>query len=187
MKYTKYIALVVTLSLLNTVTLTSAASGAVTASTGTGVSAPTSPLAVKSAPRLVKKTADSITLEWDTVPAAVSYIVKYSKKSVANSQEVTAQYDNETDPLTDTGVVITKLSSNNEALIPATSYYFSLVAVDKDGAESDTFSDEIMVITDASGVVATGSTTAFAIKDLIVTNDKTLSLSFNSALSTAPV
>jgi hypothetical protein len=113
--------------------------------------------------------------------------VKYSKTSVANSKDPTAQYDNETDQLTTTGVVITKLSSNNEALAPATTYYFSFVAIDKDMKESDTFSDELMVVTDAAGMVATGSTTALAIQDLTVIDTNTISLAFNAALSTEPV
>ncbi|OIP54311.1 hypothetical protein AUK10_01105 [Candidatus Gracilibacteria bacterium CG2_30_37_12] len=190
MRYTKYLALAATLSLLSVSTLTSAATGSVLPPTATPIptatSAPTS-LAITGAPRLVKKTSNSVTLEWDAVPTATAYIVKYSKTSVANSQDPKAQYDNETDQLTTTGAVITKLSSNNEALAPATTYYFSFVAIDKDMKESDTFSDELMVVTDASGMVATGSTAALAIQDLAVIDTNTLSLTFNTALSSDPV
>lgn len=76
--------------------------------------------------------------------------MKYSKTSVAGSTDPNAQYDNETDQVTTTGAVITKLSSSNEKLSSGTAYYFSVVAIDKDGKESDTFSDELMVTTDAA-------------------------------------
>lgn len=188
MRYTKYLALVATLSLMSVSTLVSAAAPAATpaAEAPAAMTTPTS-LTVKGAPRLVNKTSNSVTLEWDAIPAATAYIVKYSKTSVANSKDPTVQYDNETDQLTTTGAVITKLSSNNEALTPATTYYFSFVAMDKDMKESDTFSDELMVVTDASGMVATGSTTALAIQDLVVIDANTISLAFNTALSNEPV
>lgn len=188
-----------TLSLLAVSSLALAATGDIITSgatvTSTGVTAgnvvvsttSTTSLEVKGAPRLVKKTADSITLEWDAVPTAFGYIVKYSKTSVASSTDPNAQYDNETDQVTTTGAVITKLSSSNEKLVAATSYYFSVVAIDKDGKESDTFSDELTVTTEASGVTTTGSTTALAIKDLVVSDDRTLVLSFSSDLSVDPV
>jgi hypothetical protein len=158
-------------------------------------------LEVKGAPRLVKKTADSVVIEWDTVPSASAYIVKYSKVSVANSKDPNAQYDNETDQITTTGSTITKLSSTNEKLASATPYYFSVVAIDKEGKESDTFSDELMVTTESSamaastgpttssstGIVSPATTVPLAIKDLVVSDDKTLSLSFNTNLSSDPV
>lgn len=206
MQYKKYLATAVTLSLVSVSAMVSAASGDVvagsTAVTSTGVAAgsvavPTATsasLEVKGAPRLVKKTSDSVVLEWDTVPGASAYIVKYSKASVASSTDPNAQYDNETDQVTTTGAVITKLSATNEKLAPATAYYFSVVAIDKEGKESDTFSDELTVTTDAAGMVAfTGSVTtaevaaALAIKDLVVTDDKTLTLTFNTNLSVDPV
>ena len=187
MQYTKYLALAVTLSLVSVSTLVSAAAPAATPTLAPAAMTTSTSLAVTGAPRLVNKTSDSVTLEWDAVSAATAYIVKYSKTSVANSQDPMAQYDNETDPLTATGVVITKLSSNNEALVPATTYYFSFVAIDKDGKESDAFSDELMVVTDAAGMVATGSTAALAIQDLTVIDANTIALTFNAALSTEPV
>lgn len=200
MQYTKYLATGMTLSLLAVSSLALAATGDITTSgatvASTGITAgnvvvltaSTGSLEVKGAPRLVKKTADSITLEWDAVPTAFGYIVKYSKTSVASSTDPNAQYDNETDQVTVTGAVITKLSSSNEKLVAATSYYFSVVAIDKDGKESDTFSDELMVTTEASGVTTTsGSTTALAIKDLVVSDDRTIVLSFSSDLSVDPV
>lgn len=201
MQYTKYVVTVATLTLVSLSAVASAATGSVastgtTAVTSTGTSTGASSLEVKGAPRLVKKTSDSVVLEWDKVPTASAYIVKYSKTSVANSKDANAQYDNETDQVTTTGAVITKLSSSNEKLAPATAYYFSVVAIDKDGKESDTFSDELMVTTEAAGMTAssgatvaatTTTTAALAIKDLIVSDDKTLTLSFNSNLSADPV
>lgn len=198
MQYTKHITIVATLSLLS-VSSVLAATGSVatgvTMTASTGITAPatstTASLEVKGAPRLVKKTADSVTLEWDKVPTASAYIVKYSKVSVANSKDPNAQYDNETDQVSTTGAVITKLSSSNEKLAAATPYYFSVVAIDKDGKESDTFSDELMVTTEAAGMTTattTGATTsALAIKELTVTDDRNISLSFNSKLSADPV
>lgn len=205
MQYTKYIAIVATLSILSVSTFAYASTGAIVAGattvTSTGVTtgglvvptATTTSLEVKGAPRLVKKTTDSVVLEWDKVPSASAYIVKYSKTSVATSKDPNAQYDNETDQVTNTGVVITKLSSSNEKLAPATSYYFSVVAIDKEGKESDTFSDELMVTTEVAGMTtSTGAntatiSTALAVKELTVFDDKTLSLSFSSDLSTYPV
>lgn len=199
MQYTKYLAAGVVLSILSVSSLVSAATDTVTAGTttvaSTGVTAgdvvvpaaTTTSLEVKGAPRLVKKTADSVVLEWDAVPNASAYIVKYAKTSVATSQDPNAQYDNETDQVTTTGAVITKLSSSNEKLAAATSYYFSVVAIDKDGKESDTFSDELMVTTEAAGMATASGTTALAIKELVVSDDRTISLSFSSDLSADPV
>jgi len=192
MQYTKYLATVATLSLFSVSTLVSAATGDIsTGSTSTDtVVVPmttTTSLEVKGAPRLVKKTTDSVILEWDVVTDATAYIVKYSKTSVATSIDPNAQHDNETDPVTTTGAVITKLSSTNEKLAPATSYYFSLVAIDKDGKESDTFSDELMVTTDATEMTVTAPVATLAINEVVVSDDRTLSLSFNSDLSVDPV
>lgn len=196
MQYTKYLATIAIFSLVSVSTLVSAATGDVTATGMTTVAPTTTSLEVKGAPRLVKKTTDSVVLEWDAVPAASAYIVKYSKTSVATSTDLNAQYDNETDQVSTTGAVITKLSSTNEQLTPATSYYFSVVAIDNQGKESDTFSDELMVTTESvdtamvSDVVSSGSVipvVTLAINDLVVIDDKTISLSFNSDLSTDPV
>ena len=195
MRYTKYLVSVATLSILSLSTLVSAATGDVATGSVVAPAAVTPSVEASSAPRLVKKTTDSIVLEWDTVPGAAAYIVKYSKVSVATSQDKDAQYDNETDQVTTTGAVITKLSPSNEKLTPGTAYYFSIVTLDKDLKESDTFSDELMVTTDvAAGTTGTGvtatavpATTPLAIKDIVVTDDKTLSLSFNSSLSVDPV
>lgn len=187
MKYIKYVAMISLLSI-------STAALAATAVTSTGVTTDTvavttSTLEVKGAPRLVNKTADSVALEWDAVTGATAYIVKYSKTSVANSTDPNAQYDNETDQITTTGAVVTKLSSSNEKLAPATAYYFSVVAIDKDGKESDTFSDELMVTTDAATTtVATTSTTAtLALASVTVTDDSTLTVAFNMELGADPV
>lgn len=192
MRYTKYIAAIATLSTLSFLSLASAATGEETSIAPDAVVTTSASLEMDSAPRLVNKTTDSVTLEWDSVPSASAYIVKYSKTSVAGSSDENAQYDNETDQVTTTGAVITKLSSSNESLTPETAYYFSIVAIDNEGKESDTFSDELMVITEsaeattASGVNA-APPAALAISDLVVSDDRTLSLSFNSNLSADPV
>gem|GEM_PF-2002170 len=190
MKYIKYVAMVSLLSI-------STAALAATAVTSTGVTtsttavATTTSLEVKGAPRLVNKTADSVALEWDAVTGATAYIVKYSKTSVANSTDPNAQYDNETDQVTTTGAVVTKLSSSNEKLAPATAYYFSVVAIDKDGKESDTFSDELMVTTDAAGTTtvatASGASATLALASVTVTDDSTLTVAFNMELGADPV
>lgn len=99
----------------------------------------------KATPRLVRRTINSIELEWDKIPGAVAYVVKYSNTSVANSSDQYAQYWNETIRTTDNNIKITELSSNHKQLIPDVSYYFTVVAVDKHGNESDFFSDELMV------------------------------------------
>ncbi len=172
MTYTKYLVAFVALSAISTSSIVLAATGATATTTGatatttgaTTISDSTS-LEVKGAPRLIKKTSDSVVLEWDKVSAASAYIVKYSKTSIATSKDITAQYDNETDSVTTTGAVITKLSTSNEKLAPATSYYFSVVAIDSNGKESDTFSDELMVTTDVAATTAatsTGATTTMA-------------------------
>lgn len=164
-----------------------AATGTTTTDTTTSSS-----LEVKWAPVLVAKTNNSVTLSWNKVDIATSYIVKYSTKSVATSTEANPQYDNETDPVTSTGTVISGLTPN-------TDYYFSVVAVDKDNNESDTFSDELQVKTDNASVTApaTGSgvsaTTAaptawaFALSNVTAIDNKTVSLEFSSALGTTPV
>lgn len=203
MKYTKYIMTLTTLSLLSVATIASAATGTTATMTATGTTATTAATAsleVKGAPRLVKKTTDSVTLEWDKVTGASAYIVKYSKVSVANSKDPNAQYDNETDQVTATGITVSKLSIVNEKLTPATAYYFSVVAIDKEGKESDTFSDELMVMTDSAATTtmaatSTGTTpvttaapsASLAIKDLTVVSDNNLTLTFTSQLSAAPV
>jgi len=138
MTHTKKIA-IATLILFTTSTMAFAATGAQVSTTGAVVKAS---LEVKSAPKLVSKTSNSITLEWEKVDAAATYIVKYSKNSVATSSLPNPQYDNETDPVTTTGTTISNLESDMN-------YYFSVVAVDKDNNESDTYSDELKVKTDA--------------------------------------
>lgn len=188
MKYIKYVAMISLLS-ISTAALAATAVTSTGVTTDTATVATTTSLEVKGAPRLVNKTADSVALEWDAVTGATAYIVKYSKTSVANSTDPNAQYDNETDQITTTGAVVTKLSSSNEKLAPATAYYFSVVAIDKDGKESDTFSDELMVTTDVSTTtVATTSTTAtLALASVTVTDDSTLTVAFNMELGADPV
>lgn len=169
----------------------------------TGDVTSTSSLEVKSAPRLIAKTSNSVTLEWEKVDAATSYIVKFSTKSVANSTEANPQYDNETDPVTTTGTTVSTLS-DGKPLQADTEYFFSVVAVDKDNNESDTFSDELQVKTDVAWAntpaptwdapVATVTSmpapawaSSFAIKSANALDNKTLELEFSSALWATPV
>ena len=209
MQYTKFITSTIVVSLVSITASAFAATGATVTSSGTtagtatvtatGVTVGniaigtgvTTSLEVKTAPKLVKKTASSITLEWDKVASASAYIVKYSKTSVATSKDPNAIYDNEIDPVTSTGVTIEKLSSTNEKLTANTAYYFSVVAVDKDGKESDSFSDELMVTTDADGAItamtttsaASGTIASLAIATVTMINDRTMSVVFNTELS----
>jgi hypothetical protein len=160
--------------------------------TSTGAKAPSASLEIKSKPILVNKTSTGITLAWEKVPAAANYIVKYSKKSVANSTETNPQYDNETDPVTATGTTVDNLEPN-------TNYYFSVVAVDAENNESDTYSDELATKTDAATtiaatgavapVAATGAAqvSSLAITNVVAEDNKTISLEFSAALGTDPV
>ncbi|EKD29927.1 MAG: hypothetical protein ACD_78C00209G0003 [uncultured bacterium (gcode 4)] len=189
MKYIKYVAMISLLS-ISTAALAATAVTSTGVTTDTATVATTTSLEVKGAPRLIKKTADSVTLEWDKVVGADSYIVKYSKTSVAGSTDPNAQYDNESDQVTTTGAVITSLSSTKEKLAPSTAYYFSVVAIDKDGKESDTFSDELMVTTDAAGTTtatASGATATLSVAGVTVTDDRTLTVAFNMELGADPV
>lgn len=204
MNHIQYISTAVAVSLVAATSVSFAATGAVVASTGTtagstvvtatgvtaggvavgtGATTTTTTLEVKSAPRLTKKTANSVTLEWDKVSGASAYIVKYSKISIATSKDPNAQYDNESDQITATGVTIEKLSSTNEKLAANTAYYFSVVAVDSVGKESDSFSDELMVTTDADATVATTATSSLAVASVNVIDDRTVSVVFNANLS----
>lgn len=139
------------------------------------------------APKLVSKTSTWITLEWAKVDAAATYIVKYSKKSVATSTDPNPQYDNETDPVTTTGSTVTWLN-------PDTQYYFSVVAVDANWNESDTYSDELAVKTDAawttttaSGTEVAASASTLAVTNAVAVDNKTVKVEFSSALSTDPI
>ena len=110
---------------------------AATGDTTTGVEASAAgtsvSLNVEGAPTVVGTTPTSVSLEWKKVDAAVSYIVKYSTKSVATSADPNAVYDSETSPVTETGATVDKLTAG-------ATYYFSVVALDKDGNESDSLS-----------------------------------------------
>ena len=149
-------------------TTTVSASGAALSTSLSGFAA----LNVKGAPLLVKKDATTVTLEWNKVDTAASYIVKYSKKSVAASSDPTATYDMETSPVTATGTTVDKLTEN-------TTYYFSVVAIDKDGNESESFSDELAVNLSAA--------TSFAVAKVSVVDVKTITVDFTADLGTSPV
>ena len=175
----------------------SAFAATVPATTGTAATDTTvkASLAAPTNLKLVKKDSTTVSLEWDKVTGASSYIVKYDKKSIATSKDPLAQYENETDPVTATGKVIEKLS-------PDTEYFFSVVSLNDKMDESDLFSNEVSVKTDAlgavasSGAVATGSATtatpevkgpALAIAQVTVVDNQTLNLTFNNDLGTDPV
>ncbi len=144
-------------------------------------------LNVPGAPRLVSKTADSVTLEWDKVAPAKAYIVKYSKTSVAQAfkeGKTNAVYDMESDQVTATGTTIKDLKAD-------TPYYFAVVAVDAANNESTTNSEELAVTLSATdGTSASGATAAtnFKLSAVTVVNDMTLHVDFSSPLSpTTPV
>ncbi len=143
---------------------------------GTSVS-----LNVEGAPVLVSTTPTSVTLEWNKVEAAVSYIVKYSTKSVATSPDVNAVYDNETAPVTETGATVDNLTAG-------ATYYFAVVALDKEGNESDSLSEELEVnLSKASAASETGSTASFALVSVNPQNARTLVLEFSAALGSEPL
>ena len=106
----------------------------------------------KYAPRLTSTASGSVTLEWDVVPGASAYIVKYGTDSVASSTNQDAQYSDQSDPITATGTTITGLKN--------TTYYFALVGVTSQGDESDTFSNELKVVVGSSTSTSTGATVA---------------------------
>ncbi len=204
MTYTKKIALITATFLLasSAFAATWATTTSTTSSTGTAATTTAKPsidLVITWAPKLVNKTSSTVVLEWNKVTGAGSYIVKFGKKSVANSTEANPQYEDESDPVTATWTTIEKLDPNTE-------YFFSVVVLDKENSESNVLSDELKVKTDAAGATTgtgaatptsattgTGAATTTAATSLALTNvvpqdTKTISLEFSSALSkTEPV
>lgn len=151
--------------------------------TGSGVSAGTSvSLNVEGAPTVDGTTPTSVTLSWKKVDAAVSYIVKYSTKSVATSADPNAVYDNETSPVTETGATVDNLTAG-------ATYYFAVVALDKEGNESDSLSEEVEVnlskVSETSA--ATGTTASFALVSVTPKNTRTITLEFSASLGTDPL
>lgn len=143
---------------------------------GTSVS-----LNVEGAPTVVGTTPTSVTLEWKKVEAAVSYIVKYSTKSVATSADPNAVYDNETSPVTETGATVDKLTEGS-------TYYFAVVALDKDGNESDSLSEEVEVnLSKVAASTASGTSGSFALASVTPKNTRTLVLEFSAALGSDPL
>lgn len=195
MKHTKYLLIA---SMLIASTTAFAATGTTTATTTTTVAAATGTTvtpAAKPAPRLVNKTATSITLEWDKSVTASGYIVMYSKNSVADPKaSPDAQYEYESDQINGTGTTIEKLTAG-------TKYYFAVVELDKDLKQSDQLSDELAVATEGStAVAATGATAStgavtttaatgasLAIVNVTPVDNKTLTVEFSAALSADPV
>jgi LPXTG-motif cell wall-anchored protein len=151
-----------------------AAGGVSVGSAGTSVS-----LNVEGAPSVVSTTPTSVTLDWKKVEAAVSYIVKYSKKSVATSTDPNAVYDNETAPVTETGATIDKLDEGG-------TYYFAVVALDKDGNESDSLSEELVATLGAS-TTASDAAASFALVSVTPKNTRTITLEFSAPIGSGPV
>lgn len=161
---------------------------------GVTVAAPASSLHeelnVPGAPVLVSQTATSVTLSWEKVDAATSYIVKYSKSSVAeafNAGKTDATYEIETDPVTATGTTINGLKSG-------VTYYFAVVGVDKANNESPTNSEELAVTLSAATTTATGTTvattatgttaSAFKVSKVNVIDSNRVEVVFGSSVST---
>lgn len=157
--------------------------GASVSATGVTAGGTSVTLNVEGAPTVVGTTPTSVTLEWKKVEAAVSYIVKYSTKSVATSPDMNAVYDNETSPVTETGTTVDKLTAG-------ATYYFAVVALDKDGNESDSLSEELEVnLSKVSATTASqsGSTASFALASVTPKNTRTLVLEFSAALGSEPL
>ena len=157
--------------------------GASVTATGVTAGGTSVTLNVEGAPTVVGTTPTSVTLEWKKVEAAVSYIVKYSTKSVATSPDMNAVYDNETSPVTETGATVDKLAAG-------ATYYFAVVALDKDGNESDSLSEELEVnLSKVSATTAseTGATASFALASVTPKNTRTLVLEFSAALGSEPL
>lgn len=180
MTYIKKIAIATAIITISTSAF--ASTGTTTVVTPEATVTTSASLEMSEAPKLVSKTSKSVTLEWSKNQAAVSYVVKYGKTSVADSQEENAMYDDETDPVISTGTTIEWLEAN-------TDYYFSVVALDKDSNESDTYSDELMVKTDAEWTTSTGvaATTGLSLVSVNAVDNKTVSVEFSSALSSDPI
>ncbi len=144
-------------------------------------------LNVPGSPKLISKTATSITIEWSKVNAAKGYIVKYSKTSVAQAfkeGKTNATYDMESDQVTSTGTTISNLKTD-------TTYYFAVVAIDAMNNESTTNSEELsaaIAATDSTGsgaIAALGST--FKLSGVTVVNNMTINADFSAPLSATPV
>lgn len=186
---------ITTLSAIAAMALMPLVSSAATGTVATGSttsSALHEELNVPGAPVLVSSTATSATLSWAKVTAATSYVVKYSKNSVAEAFKAgkTAVYEIETDPVTATGTTIKDLATGNM-------YYFAVVALDKDNNESATNSPELAAKISAETAVAAPTTTAitgmtatpattsnFKLSSVVASSTKSLSLEFSAPLST---
>lgn len=145
-------------------------------------------LNVIGAPKVVTQTATSVTLEWNKVAIAKSYIVKYSKTSVAEafkSGKTNAIYDMESDQVTATGTTIKELKTD-------TTYYFAIVALDAANNESATNSEELAVTLTGVTAPTASSTTVpvvsdFKLSGVTVVDATNLTLDFSAALGKDPV
>ncbi len=160
-----------------------AATGATTSTGTTSSSVLHEELNVPGAPTLVSNTTTSATLSWAKVPAATSYIVKYSKTSVAEAFKAgkTAVYELETDQVTATGTTVSSLTAGS-------TYYFAVVALDKDNNESATNSAELSVKLVATTATSTGATmtatSSFKLASVVASNAKAITLEFSSPVAT---
>jgi LPXTG-motif cell wall-anchored protein len=172
------------LAILQATLLVSAESGTTTPAAPTADIATSTNLVLSKAPTVTNATDTTIDLAWEPlVNPGIKYIVRYATKSVAESKDANAQYDDETDPITGTGVTLTKLQPN-------TTYYMSVVILQADARESDMYSPEVSVKTSGSASGSSGATTAsqaLAITSVDVKDSRTLIVSFTAPLSQDPV
>ena len=112
--------------------------------------------------------ATSLTLSWDKVDAATSYVVFYDTKS-PDPKDPNATYAKMTDPVSATGTTISGLTPN-------TAYYLMLLAMDDKGNESSQGSKEV--------VAKTAGEASFGLSDNAVSamSATSLKLAFNKAL-----
>lgn len=148
-----------------------AASGAVVADSGATSGAYLSSLDINGEITVVSTDNTSITLAWDKVAAATSYIVFYDIKS-PDANDPNATYSKMSDPVATTGATISGLTPN-------TTYYLMVLALDDKGNESSQGSKEVVAQT--AGAAAFG----LAENAVVTTSDKSLILSFNKKLDAA--
>lgn len=110
----------------------------------------------------------SVTLSWDKVDAATSYVVFYDTKS-PDPKDPNATYAKMTDPVSATGTTVAGLT-------PDTAYYLMVLAMDDKGNESSQGSKEV--------VAKTPGEVSFGLSDSAVTavSATSLKLAFNKAL-----
>lgn len=117
---------------------------------------------------VVATDATTITLSWEKVAAATSYVVFYDTKS-PDANDVDATYAKMSDPVTATGITLTGLAPN-------TAYFMMVLAMDANGNESSQGSKEV--------VAKTVGEAAFGLAEnaVKVNSAKSVTLSFNKKL-----